>query len=91
MTRLEFKFLKKILRDYYQHVIKNPKTQIIKFYGLHKIELKKNKTNKAKKFYFLIMENIFNATQEIHVRYDIKGSTYQRNTKETLLAATRYL
>jgi len=30
------------------------------------------------KFYFIIMENKFPTTEEIHTRYDIKGSLYKR-------------
>lgn len=83
MTRTEFKFLKKILRKYYEYILDNPRTLITKFFGLHKIWPKtKRKRDRGSKFYFLIMENIFNTQQEIHTRYDIKGSLYKRETKE---------
>jgi len=63
MTRNEFKFVKSILKPYYEYLMENPKSFIIKFYGLHKIwPKKKSKFLKGEKFYFLIMENIFNST-----------------------------
>ena len=33
----EYVFLKEILEDYYHYLVKNPRTFIIKFFGLHKL------------------------------------------------------
>lgn len=33
----EYKFLRSILKDYYEYLKQNPKTLITKFYGLHKL------------------------------------------------------
>jgi len=35
-----------------------------------------------KKLYFVIMANVFHTNKEIHVRYDLKGSTQGRITKD---------
>lgn len=37
---------------------------------------------KEKVIYFVIMSNIFSTSKEIHVRYDLKGSLYKRETNE---------
>ena len=34
------------------------------------------------KLYFVIMANVFHTSREIHVRYDLKGSTQGRITKD---------
>ena len=37
---------------------------------------------RPKKLYIIIMSNVFHTSKEIHERYDLKGSTYKRKTKE---------
>ncbi len=80
VKRDEFKFLKHILRHYHEHLINHPQSLIIKFFGCHKIRFAKS--SKEDDIYFVIMENIFSTRREIHERYDLKGSTYKRFTKE---------
>ncbi|KAM3133933.1 hypothetical protein pb186bvf_013899 [Paramecium bursaria] len=70
----EFTFLKHILVNYFHHLKTNPKTLIIRLFGMHKIILD------DKKQYFVIMSNVFKSYHEIHQRYDIKGSLYNRTT-----------
>ncbi|EAR82478.2 phosphatidylinositol 4-phosphate 5-kinase (macronuclear) [Tetrahymena thermophila SB210] len=72
----EFAFLKKILPNYYQHLLDNPNTLIIRVYGLHKIKYKIGHTMKY--IYFIIMSNVFYTRKEIHERFDLKGSLYKR-------------
>ncbi len=79
--RAEFHFLKSILKNYYEYLCSNPQTLIVKFFGLHKMRFK-YKTLRWKKIYIIIMSNVFHTSKEIHLRYDIKGSTYKRFTKE---------
>ena len=57
ITKSEFHFLRKILKDYYQHLEKNAHTLITRFYGLHKLKFQKNK--KYQRIYFVIMGNVF--------------------------------
>lgn len=66
----EFTHLQNILHNYYTHLKNNPNSLIIKFYGMHKMELD------DKNIYFVIMSNVFHTEHEIHRRYDIKGSLY---------------
>lgn len=87
----------KILKSYYEHISQNPKTHIIKFifilffkllmqffrfFGLHKMRFKLSNSIRPKKLYIIIMSNVFHTSKEIHERYDLKGSTYKRKTKE---------
>ena len=82
ISKDEFHFLREILKNYYTHLINNPQSLIIKFFGLHKIRFMK-KNGSREKVYFIIMANVFHTFKEIHVRYDLKGSTKGRYTKET--------
>lgn len=78
----EFKIMKRMLREYYDHVtIENPDSLISKIYGLHKVIFYRKKHKMQKKIYFCIMNNIFNTPNKIDKRYDLKGSTEGRMTK----------
>jgi len=81
ISKDEFLFFREILKNYYTHLINNPHTLIIKFFGLHKIKFLKKKSKKEK-VYFVIMSNVFHTLKEIHIRYDLKGSTKGRITKD---------
>ena len=77
----EHKFMRKILREYYQHVTENPNTLLSQFYGLHRV-----KTPYGKKIHFVVMNNIFPPHRDIHATFDLKGSTVGRDYKESELA-----
>ena len=81
ISHAEFERLKLILKPYYEHIVRYPQTLITRFFGLHKI--KYTKDGNVNRVYFIIMANVFNTTRQIHVRYDLKGSKYGRNTKKT--------
>src|SRR6202035_1940133 len=78
----EFKHLKLILKDYYEHLTMYPHTLVTRFFGLHKIKCADGKFN-TQRIYFVIMANVFNTSREINVRFDLKGSTHGRKTKKT--------
>ncbi|KAM7185134.1 hypothetical protein V8F33_012580 [Rhypophila sp. PSN 637] len=78
----EHKFLRKILKDYYQHVIDNPNTLLSQFYGLHRVKIPY-----GKKIHFVVMNNIFPPHRDIHQTFDLKGSTIGREFKEEDLEA----
>mgnify|MGYP001048626800 CR=1 FL=1 len=78
MTTQEFKFFKQILPDYYEHLVQNPDSLIPKFYGFHKIKVHRGMDYSSK--YFVVMENVFSSGHEIHMRFDLKGSSYGRST-----------
>ncbi|KAI7868768.1 SAICAR synthase-like protein [Spinellus fusiger] len=73
----EHKFMRKVLKDYYQHVCKNPNTLLCRFYGLYRIKLPH-----GRKIHFVVMSNVFPANKDIHETYDLKGSTFGRRTSD---------
>lgn len=75
----EHKQLRKILKDYHSHVKENPNTLISQFYGLHRVKMPL--MNGSKKVHFIVMNNLFPPHRDIHLKYDIKGSTWGRKTE----------
>lgn len=73
----EHKFLRKVLKDYYQHVTDNPNTLLSQFYGLHRVKMPY-----GKKIHFVVMNNLFPPHRDIHETFDLKGSTVGRDYKE---------
>ena len=73
----EHKFLRSVLKDYYEHVKSNPHTLISRFYGLHRVKLPH-----GRKIHFVIMNNIFPPHKDIHETFDLKGSTVGREYPE---------
>ena len=76
ISKKEYKFLKKILVDYYNHLKENPLSLLPKFLGCYKLirERKKKKYN----IYFIVMINVFATSNHIDKRYDLKGSKIGR-------------
>ena len=81
ISRTEFRFFKRILKNYYKHIEENDETMITRIYGLHKMIFFRKNRKTEKTLYFCIMNNVFNTSKEIHKRYDLKGSTQGRTTK----------
>ncbi|TMW55381.1 hypothetical protein Poli38472_013272 [Pythium oligandrum] len=78
MAEAECRFLCEIADQYVDYLITSPWSLITKFYGCFRITLYE------KKFYFVVMENLFAAMEDgvqIHHRYDIKGSWVNRSYK----------
>lgn len=75
----EHKQLRRILKDYHEHVKENPNTLISQFYGLHRVKMPFK--NGSKKVHFIVMNNLFPPHRDIHFKYDLKGSTWGRKTK----------
>ncbi|KAK3690976.1 Phosphatidylinositol-4-phosphate 5-kinase [Vermiconidia calcicola] len=73
-------FLRKVLKDYYQHVEKNPNTLLSQFYGLHRVKMPY-----GRKIHFVVMNNLFPPHRDIHGTYDLKGSTMGRDYDESKL------
>ncbi|KAL4243635.1 PIPK domain-containing protein [Abortiporus biennis] len=73
----EHKFLRRILKEYYNHVKNNPHTLLSRFYGLHRVKLPR-----GRKIHFVIMNNLFPPHKDIHETYDLKGSTVGREYPE---------
>lgn len=73
----EHKLLRKILREYWAHMEKNPNTLISQFYGLHRVKIPY-----GRKIHFVVMNNLFPPHRDIHSMFDLKGSTIGRDFKE---------
>ncbi|KAB8360629.1 hypothetical protein FH972_024367 [Carpinus fangiana] len=73
----EHKFLRRILKDYYNHVQENPNTLLSQFYGLHRVKIPY-----GRKIHFVVMNNLFPPHRDIHMTFDLKGSTVGRDFKE---------
>ncbi|KAJ4300714.1 Phosphatidylinositol-4-phosphate 5-kinase [Kalmusia sp. IMI 367209] len=78
----EHKFLRKILKDYYNHVQENPNTLLSQFYGLHRVKIPY-----GRKIHFVVMNNLFPPHRDIHRTFDLKGSTIGRDFQEEGLEA----
>jgi 1-phosphatidylinositol-4-phosphate 5-kinase len=68
----EFEFFKSIIQDYYYHILDNKDTMLQRFFGLHTLFFNNIK------MHFVIMNNVFNTGVQVHYKYDLKGSTFQR-------------
>jgi 1-phosphatidylinositol-4-phosphate 5-kinase len=73
----EHKFLRHILKEYHNHVSKDPNTLLSQFYGLHRVKIAY-----GKKIYFVVMNNLFPPHRDIHRTFDLKGSTVGRDFHE---------
>ncbi|KAL8376889.1 hypothetical protein RB595_007834 [Gaeumannomyces hyphopodioides] len=73
----EHRFLRKILKDYYEHAQNNPNTLLSQFYGLHRV-----KVQYGRKIHFVVMNNLFPPHRDIHQTFDLKGSTVGREYRE---------
>ncbi|XP_068470286.1 phosphatidylinositol 4-phosphate 5-kinase 7-like isoform X2 [Phaseolus vulgaris] len=77
LKKYELKVMLNMLPKYYHHVGSYENTLITKFFGLHRITLRG-----GKKVRFVVMGNMFCTELHIHRRYDLKGSSQGRYTKE---------
>lgn len=76
VTSEEEEFLQKIAYRYYEHMLANPDSVIVRLYGLHKVRLARTQTYIS----VVVMENLFHNGQNLKMteRYDLKGSTIGR-------------
>ena len=73
--------MKEMLKNYHEYLTeKNQDSMICRTFGLHKMVFYRKRGKMKQKIYFCIMNNIFQTTKKIDVRYDLKGSTYGRRT-----------
>ncbi|GME72524.1 unnamed protein product [Ambrosiozyma monospora] len=74
----EHRQLRKVLKQYYEYVEKNPNTFISQFYGLHRLKMYTRKG--IIKVHFIVMNNLFPPHRAMNLTYDLKGSTHGRRT-----------
>ena len=76
ISKKEYKFLKKILTSYYNHLRENPLSLLPKFLGCYRLIRERKK--KTYNIYFIVMINVFATSNHIDKRYDLKGSRIGR-------------
>ncbi|KAI8975102.1 hypothetical protein BDF20DRAFT_823015 [Mycotypha africana] len=75
----EHKTIRRVLKDYYEHVSANPDTLLCRYYGLHRIKLPH-----GRKIHFVVMGNVLPNDKVVHETYDLKGSTFGRLTPDEI-------
>ncbi|XP_040188738.1 phosphatidylinositol 4-phosphate 5-kinase type-1 alpha [Rana temporaria] len=68
----EAEFLQKLLPGYYMNLNQNPRTLLPKFYGLYCVQAG------GKNIRIVVMNNLLPRSVKMHLKYDMKGSTYKR-------------
>ena len=78
VSKMESKFLRQILPNYYNYVMRSENTLLPRFFGLIRIT-----TASHRRIRLVIFNNLLPQTLSIHEKYDLKGSTLGRYaTKE---------
>ena len=73
--------MKQMLKNYHEYLTcKNTDSMISRVFGLHKVIFFRKRRKMNKKMYFCVMNNVFQTTRKIDLRYDLKGSTFGRQT-----------
>lgn len=68
----EGEFLQKLLPGYYMNLNQNPRTLLPKFFGLYCFQCN------SKNVRLIVMNNLLPSYIKMHLKYDLKGSTYKR-------------
>lgn len=68
----EAEFLQKLLPGYFMNLNQNKRTLLPKFYGLYCVQAA------GKNIRIVVMNNLLPSAVRMHVKYDLKGSTYKR-------------
>jgi 1-phosphatidylinositol-4-phosphate 5-kinase len=69
IRRIEHRFLRQILTLYHGHIQEHRESLLVKFYGLHRVQLPQ-----GDKIYFVVMGNIFSPSRPLRAIYDLKVS-----------------
>ncbi|XP_072525250.1 phosphatidylinositol-4-phosphate 5-kinase, type I, gamma b [Salminus brasiliensis] len=72
----EAEFLQKLLPGYYMNLNQNPRTLLPKFFGLYCIQ------SGGKNIRILVMNNVLPRVFRMHLKFDLKGSTYKRRASK---------
>ncbi|XP_073339955.1 phosphatidylinositol 4-phosphate 5-kinase type-1 alpha-like [Pagrus major] len=68
----EAEFLQKLLPGYFMNLNQNRRTLLPKFYGLYCVQAA------GKNIRIVVMNNLLPSAVRMHLKYDLKGSTYKR-------------
>ncbi|XP_044028592.1 phosphatidylinositol 4-phosphate 5-kinase type-1 alpha-like isoform X2 [Siniperca chuatsi] len=82
----EAEFLQKLLPGYFMNLNQNKRTLLPKFYGLYCVQAA------GKNIRIVVMNNLLPSAVRMHLKYDLKGSTYKRraSAKEREKAVPTY-
>ncbi|KAM4548392.1 phosphatidylinositol 4-phosphate 5-kinase type-1 gamma isoform 2-T2 [Odontesthes bonariensis] len=72
----EAEFLQKLLPGYYMNLNQNPRTLLPKFFGLYCVQ------SGGKNIRVVVMNNVLPRVVRMHLKYDMKGSTYKRRASK---------
>ncbi|TRZ02816.1 hypothetical protein DNTS_026426 [Danionella cerebrum] len=72
----EAEFLQKLLPGYYMNLNQNPRTLLPKFFGLYCVQ------SGGKNIRMVVMNNVLPRAVRMHLKYDLKGSTYKRRASK---------
>ncbi|XP_040165677.1 phosphatidylinositol 4-phosphate 5-kinase type-1 gamma isoform X9 [Anopheles arabiensis] len=72
----EGEFLQKLLPGYYMNLNQNPRTLLPKFFGLYCYQCN------SKNVRLVAMNNLLPSYVRMHLKYDLKGSTYKRKANK---------
>uniref|UniRef100_A0AAQ6IGA4 PIPK domain-containing protein n=1 Tax=Anabas testudineus TaxID=64144 RepID=A0AAQ6IGA4_ANATE len=72
----EAEFLQKLLPGYYMNLNQNPRTLLPKFFGLYCVQCG------GKNIRVVVMNNILPRSVCMHLKFDLKGSTYKRRASK---------
>ncbi|KFR01340.1 Phosphatidylinositol 4-phosphate 5-kinase type-1 alpha, partial [Opisthocomus hoazin] len=75
-VRRQAEFLQKLLPGYYMNLNQNPRTLLPKFYGLYCVQAG------GKNIRIVVMNNLLPRSVKMHLKYDLKGSTYKRRASQ---------
>jgi 1-phosphatidylinositol-4-phosphate 5-kinase len=76
ISETEAKTLMEMLEKYYDHIHSGP-TLLAPIVGLYKLT-----TKQGKDMNIVVTKNVFSTVREMHIIYDLKGSTVGRSTLE---------
>eukprot|EP01117_Protostelium_nocturnum_P010082 TRINITY_DN3598_c0_g1_i1.p1 TRINITY_DN3598_c0_g1~~TRINITY_DN3598_c0_g1_i1.p1 ORF type:complete len:366 (-),score=122.46 TRINITY_DN3598_c0_g1_i1:41-1138(-) len=78
VVEAEMEFFREFLKYYYQYMIQNPNTLLVRFYGMHMVQPR----GTGRELYFVVMGNTLQSEFGIIEKYDLKGSTVGRFASE---------
>jgi len=74
----EATFLQQLLPGYYMNIVQNPRTLLPKFYGLYNVN-----AGTRHNIRIVVMNNLLPRKIQMHLKFDLKGSTYKRKASKT--------
>jgi len=72
----EAEFLQKLLPGYYMNLQQNPRTLLPKFFGMFTYQCNQ------KNIRLVVMNNLLPSNIKMHLKFDLKGSTYKRKASK---------